>query len=164
MAMNRRCFIRIIKSCRVLARQNIAFQGASELNSNFHQILKFKSIGYLELTTWLSTRIYMSHDIQNETCSIMANNLLRQLVKDISPNFFSLFCEEYTDIANKVKLTFCLRWVNDDLQAFEEFLGFNGVPNISADTIVSAIKDTCVRFALPLDKCRGQSYNAVSNM
>ena len=40
MAMNRRCFIKIIECCRVLARQNIAFQGASELNSNFHQILK----------------------------------------------------------------------------------------------------------------------------
>lgn len=66
MAMNRRCFIKIIECCRVLARQNIAFQGASELNSNFHQILKFKSIGDPELTTWLSTRRYMSHDIQNE--------------------------------------------------------------------------------------------------
>ena len=41
MAMNRRCFIKIIECCRVLARQNIAFQGASELNSNFHQILKY---------------------------------------------------------------------------------------------------------------------------
>ena len=40
MAMNRRCFIKNIECCRVLARQNIAFQGASELNSNFHQILK----------------------------------------------------------------------------------------------------------------------------
>ena len=91
MAINHRCFIKIIKFCRVLARQNIAFQGASELNSNFHQILKFKSIGDTELTTWLSTRRYMSHDIQNEICTIMANHLLRQLVKDISPNFFLYF-------------------------------------------------------------------------
>ena len=42
----------------------------------------------------------MSHDIQNKICSIMANHLLRELVKDISPNFFSLLCDEYTDIAN----------------------------------------------------------------
>ena len=82
-------------------------------------------------------------------------------MKDISPNFFSLLCDEYTDIANKEQLTFCLRWVNDDLQAFE---GFYGVPNISANTIVSAIKDACVRLALPLDKCRRQSYDGASNM
>ena len=163
MAMNRRCFIKIIECCRVLARQNIAFQGASELNSNFRQILKFKSIGDPELTTWLSTRRYMSHDIQNEACSIMANHLSRQLMKDISPNFFSLLWDEYTDIANK-QLTFCLRWVNDDLQAFEDFLGFYGVLNISANTIFSAIKDACVRLALPFDKCRGQSYDGASNM
>ena len=43
-------------------------------------------------------------------------------------------------------------------------MGFYGVPNISANTIVSAIKDACVRLALPLDKCRGQSYDGASNM
>ena len=96
MAVNRRCFLKMIECCRVLARQNIAFQGASELNSNFHQILKFKSIGDPELTTWLQTRRYMSHDIQNEICSIMANHLLRQLVNDIGPHLFSLLCDEYT--------------------------------------------------------------------
>ena len=34
-------FIKIIECCRVLATQNIAFQSASEFNSNFHQVLKF---------------------------------------------------------------------------------------------------------------------------
>ena len=43
-------------------------------------------------------------------------------------------------------------------------MDFNGVPNISANTIVSAIEDACVRLALPLDKCRGQSYDGASNM
>ena len=134
------------------------------LSPTYTHYLKFKSIGDPELTTWLSTRRYMSHEIQNEIFSIMVNHLLRQLVKDISPNFLSLLCDEYTDIVNKEQLTFCLRWVNDDLQAFEDFWGFYGVPNISANTIVSSIKDACVSLALPLDKCRGQSYNGASNM
>ena len=54
--MNSRNFIKIIECCRVLVRQNIAFQGASEFNTNFHLMLKFKSTGDPELTTWLSTR------------------------------------------------------------------------------------------------------------
>jgi hypothetical protein len=44
----------------------------------------------------------------------MANHLLRDVVKDISSNFFSLLCDKYTDIANKEQLTFCVRWVNDN--------------------------------------------------
>ncbi len=80
----------------------------------------------------------------------MANHLLRDLVKDISPNFFSLLCNEYTDITNKEQLTFCVRWINDNLEAFEDFLGFYRVPDISANTIVSAIKmhasDKCQKW------------------
>ena len=93
MAVNRQCLLQIIECCRVLARQNIAFQGATEVDSNFFQILKFKASDCPDLREWLSNKKdkYISHDIQNEICSIMANHLLHDLVKDISPNFFSLY-------------------------------------------------------------------------
>lgn len=65
----------------------------------------------------------MSHDIKNEICAILANHLVRELIKDIGGSFFSFLCDEYTDVANKEQLTFRLRWVNDDLQAFEDCLG-----------------------------------------
>ena len=57
-----------------------------------------------------------------------------------------------------------MQWVNDNLDAFEDFLGFYRVPDISANTIVSLIKAACIRLTLSLDKCLGQPYNGTSNM
>ena len=37
--------------------------------------------------------------------------------------------EKYTDVSNKEKLTFCIRWVMDDLDLSEKFLGINEIPN-----------------------------------
>ena len=51
---------------------------------------------------------------------------------------------EYTDISNKEQLTICVRWV--DKEAHEDFLGFYNVPDIGAETIVSAIKDVLLKL------------------
>ena len=82
---------------------------------------------------------YTSHDVQNEIIALMANEVIRDLVREIGENYFSLICDEYRDISNKEQLTFCLKWVNSNLDAFEDFIGFYQIPNIGADTIASVI-------------------------
>eukprot|EP00795_Rhopilema_esculentum_P001416 gene1416-15834_t len=77
---------------------------------------------------------------------------------------FSLMCDEYTDVSNKQQLSFCARWVDQDLNACEDFLGFYEIPNIKAQTIVTAIKDALIRFNLPMSDLRGQTYDGASNM
>lgn len=52
---------------------------------------------------------------------------------------FCTIADEYTDLSNKEQLTLSLRWVDDDLQAHEDFLGFYHIPNINFDTIVAVI-------------------------
>ena len=94
----------------------------------------------------------------------MANEVIRDLVGEIGENYFSIICDEYTDISNKEQLTFCLRWVNSNLDAYEDFIGFYQIPNIGADTIASAIQDALLRLPLSIDKRRGQCYNGASNM
>ena len=54
----------------------------------------------------------------------MANHVIRDVVSEIRVGFFSIICDEYTDISNKEQLTICIRWVDS-----------------GAETIVSAIKD-----------------------
>ncbi len=56
MAVNRQCLLQIIECCGVLARQNIAFQGATEVDSNFFQILKFKASDCPDLRAWLAVK------------------------------------------------------------------------------------------------------------
>ena len=60
-------------------------------------------------------------------------------------------------------MTFCLRWVNSNLDTYKDFIGFYQIPNIGADTIASAIQDALLRLPLSIDKCRGQCYDGASN-
>ena len=63
-----------------------------------------------------------------------------------------------------IQVVLVLRWVDDDLQAHEEFMGLYNVPTIEASTLTSMIKDSLVRFNLSLSKARGQCYDGASNM
>ena len=77
---------------------------------------------------------------------------------------FSVMCDEYTDVSNKEQLTFCMRWVNNDLEISEKFLGFYEIPDIKSSIIVTVMKDILLRYQLNLDVCRGQCYDGASKM
>ena len=73
-------------------------------------------------------------------------------------------CDEYTDTSNKEQLSICVRRVDDNLEAHENFLGFCQITKTKTDTIVSTIKDALIRFKLSLTNLRGQTYDGASNM
>lgn len=60
----------------------------------------------------------------NEIIAIVANHAIRDLVSEIRGGFFSIICDEYTDIGNKEQLTICIRWVDKELEAHEDFFRF----------------------------------------
>ena len=71
----------------------------------------------------------------------MALNMLRKIARNIQQaKFYSVMGDETADISNKEQLILCIRWVNDDLQAHEDFIGIHKLPNITADEIVKVIK------------------------
>ena len=106
---------------------------------------------------------YTSHDIQNELVSVMADIVSRQVVTSLDNSFFSILCDECTDVGNKEQLTLCVGWI-DKLEAHEDFLGFVNIPNIRADIIEAVIKDVFIRPRIPFSNCRGQCYDGASNM
>ena len=55
-----------------------------------------------------------------------------------------------TDAGNHDQFVLCLRWVDDDLNLHEEFIGLQSVPNIAADTLVAVIRDVLIRIAAQL--------------
>ncbi|KXJ16287.1 hypothetical protein AC249_AIPGENE28260 [Exaiptasia diaphana] len=57
-----------------------------------------------------------------------------------------------------------IRWIDEELEAHEDFLGFVNIPNICADTIVAVIKDLFSRLTLSLNNMRGKCYDGASNM
>ena len=57
-----------------------------------------------------------------------------------------------------------MRWVNNDFEVSEKFLGFYEIPDIKSSIIVTVMKDILLRYQLNLDMCRGQCYDGASNM
>ena len=124
MESNRVCFIKVIECLQYLARQGQAMRGDTDDESNFIQLLKLRGKDQPFLLKWLERKEdrYASHDIQNEIIAIVANHVIRDLVSEIRGGFFSIICDEYSDISNKEKLTICNRWVDKELEAHGDFL------------------------------------------
>ena len=57
-----------------------------------------------------------------------------------------------------------IRWVDDSLTTHEEFMGLYEVDSIKSSTLSTILKDTLVRFNLPVSKVRGQCFDGASNM
>ena len=64
---------------------------------------------------------------------------------------------------NKEELVLCFRWVDDNLEVHDEFIGLYQISNTSVDTIVAVVKDTLIRMNLNLSRCRGQYYKGRSD-
>ena len=137
----------LMESLQFLARQGIALRDNDDGNDNFTQLLYLRSHDHPWIKQRLTEKVegvnkYTHHGYQEELLGIMSNQLLRRKLYDINNSkMFSLMSDEYTDISNKQQLSFCTRWVDDDSNAHEDFLGFYEIPNIKSETIVPCIKD-----------------------
>ena len=121
----------------------------------------------LRIETWLQRKTdkYISHDIQNELLKVKALSILREIAANLSKSsFFSIMADECTDSSNKKQLIICIRWIDDHLDPHEDFIGLYKVDNITADTLVAAIKDVLICLNLSLQRCRGQCYDGASTM
>ena len=155
MATNRFCLLKIIECLQYLARQAMPMQGDTDEESNFIQLLKLRGKDQPVLLKWLERKDdkYSSHEIQNEIISIMANNVIRDLVADIRCGFFAIIADEYTDVSNKERLTICIRWIDKSLEVHEDFLGFFSIPDTGAETVVSVINAVLLKLQLSLAYC-----------
>ena len=57
-----------------------------------------------------------------------------------SSPFLTIMADETTDASNQEQVTIFVRWINDDLQVPEDFVGLYSVPSIDADMLVTVIK------------------------
>ena len=76
----------------------------------------------------------------------MSNQIMRNLLELVRKCIFSVMCDEYTDISNKEQLTFCMRWVNNDLEISEKLLGFYEISYINSSTIATVMKGILLKI------------------
>ena len=167
-----RQYLKALMECiQFLARQGLPLRGSDHIDGNVTQLLLLRSkdnptiFKKLSSVTGANNRKFTHQDYQNELLNLMANEVLRTNLNAIKQSkFYSTMCDEYTDVANKEQLSFCLRWIDENLCAREDFLGYYELPNIKSDTIVAVIRDCLIRFELPIQNLRRQTYDGASNM
>lgn len=154
-AINRAYLRKVLENVIFLARLGLPMRGnwisadeeggASELHSNFHQLLLLRAKddpSFLDILQQ-KTRKYTDHLIQNELLQILALGHLRKIAADINEaGYFTLESDEVTDSSNKEQVIVCLRWVDAQFEPHKEFIELHHVPDITTSTIVSVLKDT----------------------
>ena len=75
-----------------------------------------------------------------------------------------MLVDETTNCSNKEQAVLVIRWVDEDLNVRESFIGLCSVPAIDANTLTTIIKDSLVRLNLSMNKIRGQCYDGASSM
>ena len=62
--------------------------------------------------------------------------------------YFTIVADEGADITNKEQLVIFFRWVDENLQVHEDFVGLHPLTDIKADAVVKVIHDTIQRMDL----------------
>ena len=119
-------------------------RGHDETEGNLYQLLIMLSNDCPDVKSYVRERMYMSHEIVDEQISLMANRLLRSLLTAISENnpcWYAIIGDEAIDVAKKEQLNLSIRWVNNNYEISEDPVGLYCLPNTSADTVYTVIKD-----------------------
>ena len=59
---------------------------------------------------------------------------------------------------------FCVRFIDDELNPHEEFVGLHNMETTTALSITKTIEDIMCRLSLTIKNCRGQCYDGASAM
>ena len=72
--------------------------------------------------------------------------------------------DETTDAGAEEQCVVVICWVDNGLQAHEDFIGMYVTASTDANSIVAIIKDALMRMNLSLAQCRGQCYDGAAVM
>ena len=100
---------------------------------------------------------YLSPQIQNELISCLGDEIRESVVKQIEKSkFYSVMADETTDESTKTQLSICVRYLADNFEVEEAFLGFVDLHKTDAETISERGLDS--------SKWRGQGYDGASTV
>ena len=173
---NRKLLAHIIKSTLWLSRQGLAFRGHRESGSssegsnrgNFLELIHLLAEYNEELSEHLAKSVkttYLSPHIQNQIISIIGKDYIRpKILEDVKvAKYYSIICDEASS-AKKEYLSLVLRFVDQNQDIREEFMGFVPVTRTSGQLIGEKIIETLQHMELDISNGRGQGYDGAASV
>ena len=164
----RHCLQTIMRCMQYLARQGLALRGHDACEGNLKQLVYMQAESNESLRSWLGRhQDYTSPSMQNEMLSLMSRTILQNICDDIRKNkpvMFALIVDGTRDICGIEQESVCVRYVSDDIQPVELFLGLYETQSTTGAAIADLALDVLRRLDLPLDNLRGQTYDGAANM
>ena len=134
--------MKILSSVCYLERQRLPLHSHNDYESNFRQLLLLRAEDDPTFQEWQKTNQFTSSAIQNEVLKDVATHVLRPIVKNIKKfSYYSIMADETTDIINKDQFLICIRWVDNDLNVKEDFVGLHELSVTNAETLAFILKD-----------------------
>ncbi len=99
------------------------------------QLILLRAADNPELLKWIQRKSnkYTSLDMQNELLKVMALTILRGISATVqSAKFFKLMADGVFNVANKEQVAICLRFVDDDFEPHEQFIGMHIADSIES--------------------------------
>ena len=160
---------RLITTVKYLAQEGIAFRGHAASEGHFKELLRLRADDSPELREWLKKKEnFTHHDIQNEMLRLISHEVVRGLVAELhsdgQPTYFSVIVDGTQDVNGLEQESICLRYVDDDLQVHEEFLGFFQCASTTGADLAAMVKDALRRLNIPMASLRGMAFDGAANM
>eukprot|EP00731_Ephydatia_muelleri_P007654 Em0003g1902a len=151
-----------------LARPGLPFRGhGDESESNFTQLLRLQGEDDPRIEQWIKkwTDKYTSSDIQNEILTVMAKMVLHDLTSSIqSAPFISIMIDETTDESNKEQVVICFRWVDNELDVHEDFIGLYETESTDVIALLTIIHEVLNSLNISITKLSSQCNDGASAM
>ena len=159
----------IITSIQFLAKQGLALRGHEADGGNFKELLRLRAEDSPQLREWLQRKEnFTHHDIQNELLQIISHDVLREVVREVHGSgqdcFFSIIVDGTQDVSGTEQEAICIRYVDDEFQVREEFVGFYECSSTTGASLARMIEDGLCRLNLPLTGLRGMAFDGAANM
>ena len=176
---NRKKLLPIIETVLLCGRQNIPFRGhrddATNMDDgnpgNFQALLDFRiQAGDAVLQEHFNNAprnaTYRSKTIQNELIGCCGEILTKKIIDEVrQAKFFSILADGASDCSNKEQMAIVIRFVDDQSNVREDFLGFfqckEGTKGVQ---IANLLMETASKLGLDMENCRGQGYDGAGNM
>lgn len=163
--IRRDCLQKQFTSIKYLLQQGSVLRGHIEEEENLNTLLALRSEDYTPLKEWQSNPANQSPVINNEQITMLGHCVVRNIVKNVSKAvWYSILADETRDISNKEQLTVCLRWVDENFEICEDFIGLVQLSDTKASTVYISLKDVLLRLGLPMNMCRGHGYDCASTV